>query len=148
MACVALAAGHRLKPLLSARLRYRVVEPATSSYFYGPIYRSTATPAFSFSRHAHLYTPTELNLPTGAVITQLASLKSDAGTLTGSNVFSVLLANSVQTTLGASQTWGALTTGGTQVYTSPTQQVTGVAGDYFSVMLSQPFVYTSVRCPN
>ena len=60
----------------------------------------------------------------------------------------MLLANSAQTTLGASQTWGALTTEGTQVYTSPTQQVTGVAGDYFSVMLSQPFVYTSVRCTN
>ena len=38
---------------------------------------------------------------------------------------------------------GALTTRVTQVCTSPTQQVTGVAGDYFSVMLSQPFVYTS-----
>ena len=60
-----------------------VVAPATSSYFYGPVYRSTATSAFNFSRHAHLYTPTELNLPTGAVITQLAWLKSDAGTLTG-----------------------------------------------------------------
>ena len=29
------------------------------------------------------------------------------------------------------------------MYTSPTQQVTGVAGDYFSVTLNQPFVYTS-----
>ena len=119
-----------------------VVAPATSSFLYGPIYRSTPTSAFNFSRHAHLYTPTELNLPTGAVITQLAWLKSDAGTLTGSNILNVSLANSTQTTLGASQTWGALTTGATQVYTSPTQQVTGVAGDYFSVTLSQPFVYT------
>ena len=29
------------------------------------------------------------------------------------------------------------------MYTSPTQQVTDVAGDYFSVTLSQQFVYTS-----
>ena len=81
-----------------------VVAPATSSYFYGPIYRSTATSAFNFSRHAHLYTPTELNVPSGAIITQLAWLKSDAGTLTGSNIFTVLLANSAQFTLGTTKT--------------------------------------------
>ncbi|GAA3991851.1 fibronectin type III domain-containing protein [Hymenobacter antarcticus] len=119
-----------------------VVAPATGSYFYGPIYRSTATSAFNFSRYAHLYTPAELNIPTGAVITELAWLKSDAGTLTGNNIFTVLLANSAQTTLVTTQPWGTLTTGATQVYTSSTQQVSGVAGDYFSVTLSQPFVYT------
>ena len=121
-----------------------VVSPATSSYLYGPIYRSAndAGSTFNFSRYAHLYTPAELNIPTGAVITQLAWLKSDAGTVTGNNTFNVLLENSALTTLGTSQTWAALTATTTSVYTSTTQQVTGVAGDYFSVTLSQPFVYT------
>ncbi|HEX8326303.1 MAG TPA: GEVED domain-containing protein, partial [Hymenobacter sp.] len=119
-----------------------VVAPATSSNFYGPLYRSTAGSTFNYSRYAHLYTPAELNVPSGSVITQLAWLKSNAGTLTGSNVFTVQLANSAQATLGTTQPWSALTTGATQVYTSTTQQVTGAAGDYFSVTLSQPFVYT------
>ena len=119
-----------------------VVAPATSSYFYGPLYRSSATSTFNWSRYAHLYTPGELGIAPGSVITQLAWLKSDAGSLTGSNVFSVQLANTALSTLGTTQTWGTLTTGATQVYASTTQQVSGAAGDYFSVTLSQPFVYT------
>ena len=114
----------------------------TSSYLYGPLYRSSATSTFNYSRYAHLYTPAELNIPTGAVITELAWLKSDAGTLTGNNVFNVLLTNTALTTLGTTQNWGTLSGGATQVYASTTQQVTGVAGDYFSVTLNQPFVYT------
>ncbi|MDB5267743.1 MAG: hypothetical protein JWP58_783 [Hymenobacter sp.] len=121
-----------------------VVSPATSSYLYGPIYRSgnDAGSTFNFSRYAHLYTPAELNIPAGAVITQLAWLKTDAGAVTGNNTFNVLLENSALTTLGTSQTWATLSATTTSVYASTTQQVTGVAGDYFSVTLSQPFVYT------
>ncbi|WP_210519974.1 fibronectin type III domain-containing protein [Hymenobacter terricola] len=119
-----------------------VVAPAVSSYLYGPIYRSATTSTFDWSRYAHLYTPTELNIPTGAVITELAWLKSDAGELTGNNVFNVLLDNSALTTLGTTMTWGALTTTATSVYASTTQQFTGAAGTYVSVTLSQPFVYT------
>ncbi|MBO0357063.1 fibronectin type III domain-containing protein [Hymenobacter sp. BT186] len=119
-----------------------VVSPVLSSYFYGPIYRSSTTSTFDYSRYAHLYTPAELGVPTGAVITELAWLKSDAGTLTGNNVFNVLLANSTATTLATGTAWTALTTGATAVYSSTTQQVTGAAGTYFSVALNQPFVYT------
>ena len=119
-----------------------MVAPAISSYFYGPIYRSSTTSVFDWSRYAYLYTPAELNLPTGAVITELAWLKADAGELTGNNVFNVLLDNTARTTLGTTQTWGALTTTATSVYSSTTQQFAGAAGTYFSVTLSQPFVYT------
>jgi hypothetical protein len=42
-----------------------VVSPASSSYFYGPLYRSSSTSVFNYSRYAHLYTPAELNLPAG-----------------------------------------------------------------------------------
>ncbi len=119
-----------------------VVGPATSSYLYGPIYRSAATSIFNYSRYAHLYTPAELGVPVGTVITQLAWLKSDAGELTGNNVFTVLLNNSTATALTSGATWANLSAGATSVYTSSTQQFTGAAGTYFSVTLSRPFTYT------
>ncbi|MDB5234804.1 MAG: hypothetical protein JWR44_1797, partial [Hymenobacter sp.] len=138
--CISTAASAQTSTIGSTAVP--VVAPATSTYLYGPLYRSAATSTFNWSRYAHLYTPAELNIPTGAIITELAWLKSDANTLTGNNIFTVQLANSTQTNLGTSQTWGTLTTGATQVYTSTTQQVTGAAGDYFSVTLNQPFTYT------
>ncbi|GAA4362000.1 hypothetical protein GCM10023185_29500 [Hymenobacter saemangeumensis] len=119
-----------------------VVAPATSSYLYGPLYRSSTASTFNYSRYAHLYQATELNIPTGAVITELAWLKSTGAELTGSNTFSVLLANSSLTTLPSPQPWNTLSAGATPVYTSANQQVTGAAGTYFSVTLNQPFVYT------
>ncbi|RTQ53357.1 T9SS type A sorting domain-containing protein [Hymenobacter gummosus] len=120
------------------------VTPATSSYFYGPLYRSSndAGSTFNYSRYAHLYTPAELGIPTGAVITQLEWLKADAGQVTGNNTFNVWLENSSRTTLGTTQTWSALSATATPAYTSTTQQVTGAAGAYFSVTLTQPFTYT------
>jgi hypothetical protein len=119
-----------------------VVAPATSSYLYGPIYRSATTSVFNYSRYAHLYRASELNIPTGAVITQLAWLKSTAGELTGNNTFSVLLANTGLTTIPSPQPWNTLSAGAITAYTSTTQQFTGAAGTYFTVTLTQPFVYT------
>jgi len=118
-----------------------VVTPATSSYLYGPFYRSATTSVFDYSRYAHLYRASELNLPAGAVITELAWLKSTAGELTGNNTFSVLLNNTSLNTIPSPQTWSTLSTGATPVYTNANQQVTGAAGTYFVVTLSQPFVY-------
>ncbi|MDO7876854.1 T9SS type A sorting domain-containing protein [Hymenobacter sp. ASUV-10] len=118
-----------------------VVSPATSSYLYGPFYRSATTSVFDYSRYAHLYRASELNLPAGAVITELAWLKSTAAELTGSNTFSVLMNNTALTTLPSPQTWTTLSSGATPVYTNTNQQVTGAAGSYFVVTLNQPFVY-------
>ena len=140
MLCVGTAAVGQTSTIGSTTVP--VVSPATSSYLFGPIYRSTATSTFNYSRYAHLYTSAELNIPTGAIITELAWQKSDAAELTGNNVFNVQLANSSLTTLGTTQSWGTLTTGAASVYASTTQQVTGAAGTYFSVTLSAPFVYT------
>jgi hypothetical protein len=118
-----------------------VISPATSSYLYGPFYRSATTSVFDYSRYAHLYRASELNLPAGTVITELAWLKSNAGELTGSNTFSVLLNNTTLNTIPSPQNWATLSSGATLVYTNSNQQVTGAAGTYFVVTLSQPFVY-------
>ncbi len=121
-----------------------VVSPATSSYFYGPIYRSASTSTFDWSKYAHLYTATELGIPTGAIITNLEWLKSDAGELTGNNTFTVLLGNTTATALTTGTTWGTLTTNATQVYSSSSQNFTGAAGTYFGVPTNGTtnFIYT------
>ncbi|MBC8084348.1 MAG: fibronectin type III domain-containing protein, partial [Hymenobacter sp.] len=136
------AGGVRAQTVTVGSTAVPVVAPATSTYLYGPIYRFSVTSTTNYSRYAHLYTPAELGVPVGAVITQLAWLKTDAGELTGNNVFNVLLDNTTSATLATGTTWSALSTGATSVYASATQQVTGAAGSYFSVTLSQPFTYT------
>ncbi|MGI4865048.1 MAG: beta strand repeat-containing protein [Janthinobacterium lividum] len=118
-----------------------VATPATSSYFYGPIYRSSVTSVFNYSRYAHLYTAAELGIPNGATITQLEWLKADAGAVTGANTLNVLLANSAATTLATGSTWGTLTAGATSVYTNAAQDVTGAAGTYLTVPTTG-FTYT------
>jgi hypothetical protein len=118
-----------------------VVAPATSSYFYGPIYRSSAASTFNYSRYAHLYTAAELGIPSGSTITQLEWLKADAGAVTGANTFNVLLNNSTATTLTDGSTWGTLTTGATNAYTNAAQDVVGAAGTYLTVPTTG-FIYT------
>jgi hypothetical protein len=117
------------------------VAPATSDYYFGPIYRSTATSSFNYSRYAHLYTAGELGIPSGATITQLEWLKADAGAVTGANTFNVLLGNSTATTLTDGSTWGTLTGSATSAYTNTAQDVTGAAGTYLTVPTTG-FTYT------
>jgi hypothetical protein len=117
------------------------VAPATSDYYFGPIYRSTATSTFNYSRYAHLYTAGELGIPSGATITQLEWLKADAGAVTGANTFNVLLGNSTATTLTDGSTWGTLAGSATSAYTNTAQDVTGAAGTYLTVPTTG-FTYT------
>ena len=61
----------------------------SSNYAYGPYSATTSSSGNNrFSRHAYLYTKAELNIPYGAVITELAWLK-ESGTVPGSNTFNV-----------------------------------------------------------
>ncbi|GAB2949652.1 hypothetical protein GCM10027048_13430 [Hymenobacter coalescens] len=119
-----------------------VVTPATSSPYFGPLYRFSATSTTVNSRHAYLYSAAELGLPIGATITQLDWLKSDAGGATGNNVFNVWLGNTSNATLTTGTAWSALTAQATQVYAATAQQVSGAAGAYFGVAPTTSFVYT------
>ena len=121
------------------------VSPATATYFHGPIYRSSTGSSFDYSRYAYLYTAAELSaagINPGVTITNLGWLKADGQTITGgNNFFEVRLANTTQTSLTTNTTWGTLKTGTTVGYTSNTQDVTGAAGTYFNVPITN-FVYT------
>lgn len=112
----------------------------SSSYFYGPYYRSSASSSFNYSRYAHLYTATELGIPAGSIITQVEWYKV-SGTLTGNNIFNVLMLNTTANSLTSGSTWGSLTSGATTVYASSTKSFT-VTGNWESITLATPFVYT------
>ena len=122
-----------------------VVAPATSTYFKGPIYRSSSGSVFNYSRFAYVYTASELSaagIVAGATITDLGWLKSDAGTVTGNNTFEVRMGNTALAAIADNTTWGTLKTGTTVTYSSTTQAVTGAAGTYFAVNNTTGFVYT------
>ncbi len=112
----------------------------SSSYFYGPYYRSSSSSTFNYSRYAYLYTASELGIPAGATITKIEWYKV-SGTLTGNNTFNIWLNNSSSTSLSLGTTWGTLVTGATSVYASNTQSFT-VTGGWESFTLGTSYSYS------
>jgi hypothetical protein len=113
-----------------------------SSYLSGPIYRSSATSTFNWSKYAYIYTATELAaIPAGSMITQIEWEKA-AGTITAPNNFEILLANNSATVLTTATTWGVVSAGATSVYNSTNQGFMGTAPGWESYTLTTPFIYT------
>jgi hypothetical protein len=114
----------------------------TSSYLTGPIYRSSATSTFNFSKYAYIYTATELAaIPAGSMITQIEWQKV-SGTITAPNTFEILLANNSATTLATGTTWGALTAGSSSAYNNTNQGFMTTGPGWESYVLTTPFIYT------
>lgn len=114
---------------------------SSTSYFYGPYYRSSSSSSFDYSRYAYVYTATELNIPPGSIITEIAWYKS-SGTITGNNTFNIWLENTTNTTLTTGSAWSTLVASATQVYNSTTQSFTAANNSYESFTLSPTFTYT------
>lgn len=109
----------------------------------GPMYRSSASSNFVYSRHHYLYTSSELvNLPMGSVITHVAWYKTNNAATNSNMLFEIFLKNSSLTTVQSpSQTWANLTGSSTQVYSSNSASVSSAIG-WVVFPLSTPFVYT------
>jgi hypothetical protein len=111
----------------------------------GPMYRSSGTSNFIYSRHHYLYTQAELvaaGLPTGAQITEVAWNKDNAAASSAPYLFEIWMQNSTLTTgRTAPQTWAALTTGATQVYNNAATNLPAAIG-YVNHLLAAPFTYT------
>jgi hypothetical protein len=112
----------------------------SSSYLYGPYYRSSATSTFNWSKYAYLYTNLELGIPAGSMITQIEWYKV-GGNLTGNNTFNILLDNTSATSLTSGTTWNALTATATPVYSSTTQSFSAAANSWEALPLTGTFVY-------
>lgn len=107
-----------LFPFVSSSQTVTVGTGTTSSYFYGPYYRSSVTSTFNYSKYAYLYTAAELSIPPGSFITMI-EWQHNAGTLTANNDFSILMENTGVTAL-ANDTWGNLSAAATTAYSSTT----------------------------
>lgn len=112
-----------------------------------PIYRSSASSTFDFSRAAFLYDAAELalaGLPPNATITAVEWDKSTTGA-TASNsaavVFNILMKNSSLTSYAGTTTWGVLSTGASTAYATTSQNIPSTTG-FLNFTLSTPFVYT------
>jgi parallel beta-helix repeat protein len=112
----------------------------------GPMYRSSNSSNFVYSRHHYLYTEAELTaagLVAGSIITQLAWNKDNDAATNSPADFEIWMKNSSLTAVQTpTQEWANLTSlgGATQVYSAPTT-VTSAIG-WVSMTLSTPFTYT------
>lgn len=108
----------------------------------GPMYRSTNTSAFIYSRHHYYYSAAELAaLPPGSIITHLAWNKDNNAASNSACNFEIWCKNSSLTQVPAApQTWGTLTTGATQVYTALTN--VPAATGWLPFTFQTPFIYT------
>lgn len=114
---------------------------------YNPIYRSSAASSFDFSRAFYLFDAAELaaaGLPPGATITQVEWYKSNNGatvTSTANINFGIYMNNSALASYATAQTWTALVSPATIVYTNNTQAIPTTIG-WLPFTLTTPFVYS------
>lgn len=101
---------------------------------YNPIYRSSAASSFDFSRAFYLFDAAELaaaGLPPGATITQVEWYKSNNGATVSSTAninFGIYMNNSALSSYATAQTWTALVSPATIVYTNNTQAIPATIG--------------------
>lgn len=111
----------------------------------GPMYKSTATSNFVYSRYSFLYTAAELasaGLLSGDMITDVAWFKANSAMGNSPCVFEVWIKNSTLTTIGAAgQGWTNVISGSTQVYNNTSHMVDSTIG-WHQVIFNAPFLYS------
>lgn len=119
----------------------------TPAYNSGPVYRSSASSGYDYSRYAYLYTGSELataGLAGASTITELGWVKDNTTTTNGGALFKIYLKNSSAADYNtASEPWTTLTAGATLVYDNTNQSIPATAApDYIMFTLNTPFAYT------
>ncbi|MCC7429975.1 hypothetical protein IT568_03940 [bacterium] len=114
----------------------------TSAASMRPIYRSSASSSFDYSRTSNLYTATDLaGLPAGATITDIQFYKDNNGaTVSNGATLNLWMRNSTVTNYTANSTWDAVVAGATSVYSSTTQGIPSTLG-WLSFGSITPFTY-------
>ncbi len=114
-----------------------------SSYFYGPLYRSSSTSSFNYSFYGAIYEAADLAVPIGTTINSISWKKQSAFTITGGLAnFTIRMRNSTASSFVGTQRYDTLTSAGyTTVYSSTTQDITGAANTWVTFTFTTPFVY-------
>lgn len=121
------------------------VDSSVQSYFYGPLYRSTASSTFNHSHYAYLYTAAELsNLPSGALITgvQWQAQAGTGGLTGGGHIFNIHMENTTQVDIPVSgNNYNTEVANATAVFQSNTYDLPA-GGGWIDHPFSTPFIYT------
>ncbi|MBN3036212.1 MAG: carboxypeptidase regulatory-like domain-containing protein [Bacteroidales bacterium] len=115
----------------------------STSYMYGPIYRSSSSSSYDYSSYCYLLTADELynaGVCNGAVISQLAWDKVSTFTSNGNATFTIYLKNSSLTTLTTGTQWQNVLAGATMVYQNTAQTIP--AAGWLNFPLGTSFTYT------
>jgi hypothetical protein len=107
-----------------------------------PIYRSSASSSFDYSRYVILYNATDLaGIPGGSIINDIEFYLATGDTAAGATgVLNVYMRNTTATNYTASFTWD--TSGATLVYSNNAQTITAPNGFMSFGTFSQTFTYT------
>jgi hypothetical protein len=111
----------------------------------GPMYRSSTTSTFIFSRYHYLYNAQELaasGITPGSSISRLAWFKNNSSAANSACLFQVWIKNSALSSVGpGGQVWSNLIANSAQVYTNSAHQVDTVIG-WHEIIFSSPYLYT------
>lgn len=116
----------------------------TASASYGPFNRSTAASANNYSNYVYLYAASELNIPTGAIITRIDwEAAPGTGGMSGSNLFRIDMQNTTQAsiTVAAGNSWSTEVLNATKVFETSNYEVPE-GGGWIQHYLDTGFVYT------
>ena len=120
---------------------------ASDSYLYGPLYISTATSSYRYSRHTAIYTAAEIAGAGGAggLINTISWNKADADGYTGNDgEFSIYIKTVSSTGFSTSSIdWATEIAGATLVYSSTTQNLNTSTG-WQDFILNNPFTWNGV----
>ena len=121
-----------------------------SSYFYGPLYRSSASSSFDYSVYDYLFTATELanaGVGPGSIILGIGYNKTSAfqitTTATGNAYFDTYMNNTSASSL-SNTTWGAIQSSFTAVANDTFNAVNNLPATtgWMNINLDAPFAYT------
>lgn len=99
-------------------------------YFGGPIYRSSSSSSFDYSRYSYLYTASEMaaqGIPPGAVIKGIAWEKASAFETNGPAIFEIFAENAAASSLGSTP-WTSVIASATSVYQDSMQNIPSTVG--------------------
>ncbi len=118
-----------------------------SSYFYGPVYRSSTSSTFHYNMNSYIYTAAELSaagIVSGSFINDIRFNLNATATLSGSHTgnFQVWVQNSVASNQTTGTTWGTITSTATQVVNQTWNNSNPGAAGWKTFTFSSPYAYT------
>ncbi len=132
---------------ITAQTTVTIGTGTSSDYFYGPIYRSSASSSFDYSRYHHIFTATELQaagIVPGSTISDIAWNRTSDFVLTGGDATLKIYVKNSSATVAVNDTWANLIAGSTLVIDdilNTTNNLPATTG-YWTLNFATPFNYT------